>query len=351
MRPALAYDSPREVPVPPRPAPGSRLAALDLGTNNCRLLIAAPHGDSFRVVDSFSRIVRLGEGLAATHRLSEAAMDRTIAALRVCRQLLDRHRVAYARFVATEACRQAVNAYSFMRRVLRQAGIHLELLGQEEEARLAMLGCLPLIDPDADRLLMVDIGGGSTEIMWLDRRTDPEPPLGQVVSVPIGVVTLSESLGQPEDAAAYASMVDHVHRRLVSAGATALPTYTSTDRVQMLGTSGTVTTLAALNLNLRRYDRRQVDGTHLSFAEIDRVATALRAMSNAERAANPCIGSGRADLVIAGCAILDAVRRIWPVEGLRVADRGLREGILGELMGQRLSQALLPNAPPAAAAE
>jgi exopolyphosphatase/guanosine-5'-triphosphate,3'-diphosphate pyrophosphatase len=351
MRPALAHDSPREAPAPIHPGPGSRLAALDLGTNNCRLLIAAPSGDSFRVVDSFSRIVRLGEGLAATNRLSEAAMDRTIAALKVCRQLMDRHRVAHARFVATEACRRADNGIGFMRRVQRQAGIPLELLGQEEEARLAMLGCLPLIEPDADCLLMVDIGGGSTEIMWLDRWADPVPPLGRVVSVPLGVVTLSEGLGQPDDAAAYAAIVDHVHRRLIGAGAGALPAYATGDRLQMLGTSGTVTTLAALNLDLRRYDRRKVDGIRLTFADIDRVAAVLRAMSNAERAAHPCIGAGRADLVIAGCAILDAVHRIWPVDELHVADRGLREGILGELMGQRLSQALLPAEPPAAAAE
>jgi exopolyphosphatase/guanosine-5'-triphosphate,3'-diphosphate pyrophosphatase len=341
------------------PGPGARLAALDLGTNNCRLLIATPDGAGFRVVDSFSRIVRLGEGLALTDRLGEAAMDRTVAALRVCRHLMDRHRVTHARCVATEACRRAANGAEFMRRVERQARVRLELLPQQEEARLAMLGCLPLVEPDADRLIMVDIGGGSTEIMRLDRWEGARgggKRLGHAVSMPLGVVTLSETFGGQEEAGpeAYAAMVEHAHARLLEAGAVPGGAgegdgSSSGPRVQMLGTSGTVTTLAAVHLGLRRYDRRKVDGIRLSFRAVHEVAAGLRALSNAERAAHPCIGAGRSDLVVAGCAILDAVHRMWPVEELRVADRGLREGILGELMGASLDQVLLPAAAAAAA--
>jgi exopolyphosphatase / guanosine-5'-triphosphate,3'-diphosphate pyrophosphatase len=339
----------------PLPGPGARLAALDLGTNNCRLLIATPDGAGFRVVDSFSRIVRLGEGLALAERLGEAAMDRTVAALRVCRHLMDRHRVTHARCVATEACRRAANGAEFMRRVERQARIRLELLPQHEEARLAMLGCLPLVEPEADRLIMVDIGGGSTEIMRLDRWGSrgggAGTRLGHTVSMPLGVVTLSETFGRETGPGAYAAMVERAHEGLLEAGA--VPG-TGGDggggaRVQMLGTSGTVTTLAAVHLGLRRYDRRKVDGIRLSFAAVHAVAAELRALSNEERAAHPCIGAGRADLVVAGCAILDAVHRLWPVEELRVADRGLREGILGELMGASLDQVLLPPARDAAA--
>lgn len=347
-RDALPGGGPGARPV----AGGARsvMAALDLGTNNCRLLVAEPDGRGFRVVDSFSRIVRLGEGLAASNRLGEAAMDRTVSALRVCRQMMDRHRVTRARCVTTEACRRAENGPAFVRHVGDVVGIDLELLHQDDEARLAMLGCLGLVEPDADQIVMVDIGGGSTELLWLDRRGSPpvdggEP--GQALSVPLGVVTLSEGFGGRTDPEAYALMVDHVHARLLAAGPTRelAAVGRGSGRVQMLGTSGTVTTLAAIHLGLRRYERRRVDGITLSFAAVEAVAAGLRALSNEARAAHPCIGAGRADLVVAGCAILDAVHRLWPVERLRVADRGLREGILGELMGHSLRQALLLDQP------
>lgn len=322
-----------------------RFAALDLGTNNCRLLVAEPGDAGFHVVDSFSRIVRLGEGLAATGRLSDRAMLRTLAALKICRRIMDRHRVTRVRCVATEACRRAENGPEFIKRVRRSIGIDLEVLGNDEEARLAMLGCLPLIDPEADQLLMLDIGGGSTEIMWLDRREPPngrEP--GHTLSMPLGVVTLSESFGGRTDPESYVGMVASVVEQLESANRLPGPARDAGGpRLQMLGTSGTVTTLAAVHLGLRRYDRRRVDGMSLSFAVIEAVSRTLRELDDAGRAAHPCIGVDRADLVVAGCAILDAVHRCWPVERLQVADRGLREGILNALMGQTLRDALVPT--------
>jgi exopolyphosphatase/guanosine-5'-triphosphate,3'-diphosphate pyrophosphatase len=339
----LATDRSDEDIAGHRVSRGRRLAALDLGTNNCRLLVAEPDIEGFRVVDSFSRIVRLGEGLAATGMLGVAAMQRTIAALKVCRRIMDRHRVVRARCVTTEACRRARNGPDFIREARRAAGIELEVLRHEEEARLAMLGCLPLIDPAADRLLMVDIGGGSTEIMWLDRRepTQAGEP-GHTLSMPLGVVTLSETFCGGTDEAAYMRMVSHAveHLALVNR----LPASASENGgpgLQMLGTSGTVTTIAAVHLGLRRYDRRKVDGISLPFSVIQTVSRMLRQLDDAGRAAHPCIGHDRADLVVAGCAILDAVHRYWPVEWLRVADRGLREGILHGLIGQSLGTALL----------
>ena len=334
-----------------RPGGGGRgrLAALDLGTNNCRLLIAEPTADGgFHVVDSFSRIVRLGEGLAGTDRLGEPAMTRTLVALNVCRRIMDRHRVVRARCVATEACRRARNGLEFIRRVRRATGIDLEVLDQEEEARLAMLGCLPLVDPEADQLMMLDIGGGSTELMWLDRHNPAEGgEPGHTLSMPLGVVTLSESFGGGTDPGSYARMVDAAFARLSSAGRGPPPGSEGAPRrrLQMLGTSGTVTTLAAVHLGLRRYDRRKVDGISLPFEVIQAVSRELRELDDAGRAAHPCIGAGRSDLVVAGCAILDAVHRLWPVERLQVADRGLREGILNALMGQSLRQALRAAAP------
>lgn len=328
---------------------GDRLAALDLGTNNCRLLIAEWGEEGLVVIDSFSRIVRLGEGLSKTNRLSETAMSRTLAALKICSRIVERHHVVMARCVATEACRRAENGADFIRRVKRVTGLELQILPQDEEARLAMLGCLPLIDPEADQLFVVDIGGGSTEIMWLDRHAPHglgEP--GKAISLPLGVVTLSESFGGELDMKLYGQMVSHVLDRLRAEGSDReLPGLSVSGGVQMLGTSGTVTTLAAVHLGLRRYDRRKVDGLSLPFTAIQAVSAHLRGLDNAERAAHPCIGNGRADLVVAGCAILDAVHELWPVEHLRVADRGVREGILASLTGSTLREMLRPMAAPA----
>lgn len=325
----------------PRP-----LAALDLGTNNCRLLVARPQADGFEVIDSFSRIVRLGEGLAASGWLRERAMARTIAALRVCARIMSRHGVQDARCVATEACRRAANGPAFLDRVRRATGIELEILDHEQEALLALLGCLPLIERGAGPALVVDIGGGSTEILWLD---DGGPrALGPLsVSLPLGVVALSESFTSEPDTATFEAMVQYV--RTAIDRVPGIPLADERPPVQLVGTSGTITTLAAVHLNLRRYDRRKIDGLVLDRDAIRRVSERLRGMTNAARAAHPCIGSGRADLVVAGCAILEAVLRTWPATVLRVADRGLREGILHGLMGHTLEMALSEHAwPPAA---
>jgi exopolyphosphatase/guanosine-5'-triphosphate,3'-diphosphate pyrophosphatase len=324
---------------------GPVLAALDLGTNNCRLLVARPYGGGFHVLDSFSRIVRLGEGVAGSGRLSEPAMARTIAALKICARIMGRHEIARTHCVATEACRRAVNGAAFLRRVRRVTGIELEILPQEQEAELAMLGCLPLIDPDAEQVLLVDIGGGSTEVLWLDRSPAGDGFLLRCsASVPIGVVSLSEGFTSQPDPATFAAMVQQVAALLAPIERThGIGAALRGARAQMLGTSGTVTTLAAVLLDLPRYDRRAVDGLRLDPDAIVAVSRQLRAMDNATRAAHPCIGVGRADLVVAGCAILEAVLGCWPVASLRVADRGLREGMLHGLMGRTLARALAPE--------
>ena len=225
----------------------------------------------------------------------------------------------------------------------RQTGIRLEVLDHEEEASLALLGCLPLIDQDARYLMMIDIGGGSTELMWLDRSRAPDDGGAVSVSLPLGVVTLSESFGSEPDAERYAGMVGFVARKLTAFDQVRQISSENLDGpTQVLGTSGTVTTIAAIHLGLPRYDRRRVDGTMLNFDILDSVGAYLRNLTNAERAAHPCIGRGRADLVVAGCAILDAVCRVWPIECLRVADRGVREGILNGLIGKDLRQLMAP---------
>jgi exopolyphosphatase / guanosine-5'-triphosphate,3'-diphosphate pyrophosphatase len=318
------------------------MAALDLGTNNCRLLVARPRADGFEVVDSFSRIVRLGEAVAQSGQLGERAIARTIAALRVCARIIARHGAREIRCVATEACRRAQNGVEFLARVKRVTGLSFEILRHEDEAELALLGCLPLIDPEAEHVLLVDIGGGSTELLWLDRsQTGGAAVVRCSHSVAVGVVALSEAFAAEPDPSTFEVMVRHIQSLLAPIEAShGLRRHFGYGRSQMVGTSGTVTTLAALHLDLARYDRRQIDGLILEAGTATAVSLRLRAMSQAERAAHPCIGPGRADLVVAGCAILEAVLRCWPTDQLRVADRGLREGILLNMMGRSLAAAL-----------
>jgi exopolyphosphatase/guanosine-5'-triphosphate,3'-diphosphate pyrophosphatase len=310
------------------------LAALDLGTNNCRLLIARPRGEGFRVVDAFSRIVRLGEGVGATGSLSPAAMARTIDALKVCAGKMRRHRVTHARSVATEACRRAANCKDFIQQVLNETGIRIEIISNEEEASLAFNGCAALLAPVPRKALVFDIGGGSTEVGCLELSADGPPRLRAWHSIPIGVVTLAERHGCSRiSPSVYETMVEETTELLRAFEATAeLQADVAAGEVQMLGTSGTVTTLCGIHLDLPRYDRSRVDGSYLDFAAVERVSADLVAMDWNERAAVPCIGRDRADLVVAGCAILAAICRLWPVGRLRVADRGVREGILFGLL-------------------
>jgi exopolyphosphatase/guanosine-5'-triphosphate,3'-diphosphate pyrophosphatase len=312
-------------------------AALDLGTNNCRLLVARPAGPGFRVVDAFSRIVRLGEGLAASGVLSEDAMARALDALKICADKIAGRRVAAGRYVATEACRQAANCEAFLARVREEIGIEIEIISSTEEARLVVAGCAPLLNPRIPYAIVFDIGGGSTEIVWLrlwggGNRGRPEI-LGSM-SLPFGVVTLTDRFGGTEvSPATYRAMVAEAVAALAPFERTNdIQRHVRTGRVQMLGSSGTVTTLAGIHLALPRYTRALVDGSVLTFEQISVVSTHLAGLDLAGRAANPCIGRERADLVLSGCAILDAICATWPVGRLRVADRGVREGILFDLM-------------------
>ena len=322
-------------PVQGEPIRGN-LAALDLGTNNCRLLIARPEGDGFVIVDAFSRIVRLGEGLAATGRLSDAAIERTISALSVCADKLRRRRVVLARSVATEACRQAANGAAFVKRVHDETGIMLDIISAREEARLAVLGCRSLLEPGDGAALIFDIGGGSTELALLDGNT-ANPGIADWQSAPWGVVSLTEAVGRHDDspegrAAAYAAMRETMRAAFAPFVARLLADGPKDGTVRLLGTSGTVTTLATVFLGLQRYDRAAVDGLIVPAADMRAIAARLAGMSMTERTGLPCIGEERADLVVAGCAILESILDIWPADRLGVADRGIREGILRALL-------------------
>jgi exopolyphosphatase/guanosine-5'-triphosphate,3'-diphosphate pyrophosphatase len=314
---------------------GPTYAALDLGTNNCRLLVARATGESFRVIDAFSRIIRLGEGITSSGRLSEAAIDRAVGALRVCRAKMQNRGVTRARLIATEACRTAENGQDFLARVRQDVGIELEIVDRQTEALLAATGCTPLVDPQADGVILFDIGGGSSELVVLDRPTPtrrgpPHPEIRAWVSIPIGVVTLAERHGgitvnREIFETMIAEVAVHVDRFAAEQGG-------RIDGLHMLGTSGTVTTIAGVYLELPRYERRRVDGCWMSDTQVSAAVEQLLGMSYEHRVANPCIGAERADLVLAGCAILEAIRRAFPCQRLRVADRGLREGMLVQMM-------------------
>ena len=336
--PQVPGPSPASAATAPERRPPNRhtYGALDLGTNNCRLLVARPAEEGFVVVDAFSRVVRLGEGLASSGKISEAAQDRALSALSICAEKLRRRRVSLARSVATEACRRAANGRHFVERVYRETGIALDIIAPEEEARLAMLGCHRLLEPGDGPALIFDIGGGSTELVLIDTDGEGTPKIKCWWSAPWGVVSLTESEGKDfadpvARLAAYGRMrerVKNAFRRFVEL----LPE--KKDNIRLMGTSGTVTTLASVHLALPSYDRRAVDGLMVPSEAMREISKMMSQMSHGERAELPCIGADRADLVVAGCAILEAIMDIWPAKTLGVADRGIREGILRSLMAR-----------------
>lgn len=307
-------------------------AALDLGSNNCRLLIARPSAGGFQIVDSFSRIVRLGEGVAGSGRLSSAAMDRALSALNVCAQKMGQWRVAGQRCIATQACRAAENGADFLARVVRETGLEFAIITAREEAELSVLGCRSLIDPAAEAALIVDVGGGSTELSWVKA----DGGLAAWTSLPIGVVALAEAYGDSADhREGYDGVVKAIRRVIAGfSGADALRPVFQRGAGQLIGTSGTVTSLAGVSLNLPRYRRDAVDGIWLDVESARGAARHLRSLGRDGRARHGCIGPDRADLVVPGAAILEALFAEWPVSRVRVADRGLREGVLLTLMGR-----------------
>lgn len=350
-------EAPRAPGAPQPPGSGRRrppgeqscYAALDLGTNNCRLLVATPSPRGFRVVEAYSRIVRLGEGLSQTGQLSDEAMDRSMAALKVCAEKIRRRKVLRVKAVATQACRGATNGPDFVRRVAEETGLRLQIITPKEEAQLSVAGCMSLFDREAEAALVVDVGGGSTELSWVDLKgggLDSKPrqfaawklPIKAWLSIPIGVVTLAERFpeGERVEEGWFRAMVDAVKARIEEfPHAEPMRRLFESDRAHMVGTSGAITSLAGLHLGLPRYDRNIVDGLWMQRQECEAAADRLLTLTAKERALEPCIGADRADLVLAGAAILQAVQELWPCSRVRVADRGLREGLLMSLMSDQ----------------
>lgn len=325
----------------PRPALGPVFAALDLGTNNCRLLIARAEPGSanggLRVLDSFSRIVRLGEGVGGeSNELTEAAMERTLKALSVCRRKIEKFELAGARYVTTEACRRAENTKEFLIRAERETGLSIEVITTEEEAKLAFRGCASLLENAPNRAVIFDIGGGSTEVMWVEVDAQGQHRILDWQSLGRGVMNLAESFGgQALAEGYYDEMVAQVRGKLQAFDTkNGIAAQVASGTAQMLSTSGTVTTLAAIHLDLPRYDRGRVDGLRLSRTELTEAAARIRRMRASERFLHPCIGADRSDYIVSGCALFEAVAGLWPVERITIADRGVREGIVLGLMAE-----------------
>ena len=314
---------------------GENYAAIDLGTNNCRLLIARSNGKSFKVIDSFSRIVRLGEGLSENTRLNDQAIRRAIEALKVCADKMGTKDIVKSRSIATEACRQASNSNQFCRRVLRETGIRLEIISSQQEAELTLNGCSQLLDNKISKAIVFDIGGGSTEIMWVSCHQNKKK-VQALLSIPYGVVNLLDEYAKKTDKYdIYQNIIAKIDRKLAPFDQEqGISDYLSSNKVQMLGTSGTVTTLGGIYLNLPRYDRKKVDGLVMSVNTIRAISRSLFEMSFKERSKNGCIGKDRAELVLIGCAILEAITRRWPTISIRAADRGIREGLLKSLIDE-----------------
>ncbi|PVA06173.1 Ppx/GppA phosphatase family protein [Thalassorhabdomicrobium marinisediminis] len=361
---AGAFPIPVEHTVPKPPDPAELYAALDLGTNSCRMLIAQPKGSQFHVVDSFSKSVQLGQGLEQTGKLSRASMARTVNAMRVCRQKLQRHKVRNMRLVATEACRRARNSEYFINQVKRETGLQLEIIQPEEEARLAVISCAPLVSTKTEQLLVVDIGGGSTELVWIDLRNVPmrERPRAIMrlhagfrqdagpfaaakvvdwISVPLGVATLRDQFADVEDDSARFALMSWFFEENLEKFAPSTEVQ-ARENFQIVGTSGTVTTVAASHLGLRRYDRTKVDGLRMTTDQIDAVIQDYLRLGEAGRRSDPRIGKDRQALIMSGAAILQALMRLWPTDRLSVADRGLREGLLYQQMS---AQGVLEDTP------
>ena len=361
---AGAFPNAVESPAPHNRDANALYAALDLGTNSCRMLIAQPKGSQFHVVDSFSKSVQLGQGLEKYGRMSRTSMQRTVQAMRVCQQKLARHKVSHMRLVATEACRRASNSRDLIRAVQRETGLDLEIIKPEEEARLAVVSCAPLVSTKTDQLLVVDIGGGSTELVWIDlsnvpsrdrpraimrlhagfKNADSPFPVAKVVdwiSVPLGVATLRDQFADVEnDAGRYALMSCYFEECL--ADFTPYEKLQAREGFQIVGTSGTVTTVAASHLGLRRYDRTKVDGLRMSSDQINAVIQGYLDLGPSGRRKDPRIGQDRQALIMSGSAILQALLRVWPTDRLSVADRGLREGLL---YAQMSSDGVLEDGP------
>lgn len=310
-------------------------AAIDLGTTSCRLVIASPTPTSFRIVETFSKVTRLGEGIINDNELSRVAIKRTVNALKVCAGVINEYAPIHrSRFVATAACRRAKNCKEFLDLVRKETGLNIETISSKEESRLAVVGCIPLLNRNIKRTLVFDIGGGSTEISLARVTNSGNTFIEGFVSLPYGVVTISEAFPSKDMTnLAYDTIMERTHKLLKDFDEKYnIYEAIKNQEIQVIGTSGTVTVLGAVHLNLTRYNRSAVDGISITKQDIDRAIAKIKRLGDEGRKKHSCIGAQKADLTMAGCAIIEGLCSFWPIEEITVADRGIREGILLDMM-------------------
>lgn len=309
-------------------------AAIDLGTNSCRLLVGRYDG-VLKIVDSYSKVVRLGENLGQTNLLCEEAIERSLKTLKICVEKVKNNDVTHIRAVATEACRRAMNTSILLDRAKNDLDLTIEVISNEEEALLALTGCSGAFQGNIPYGIVFDIGGGSTEIMWVAIKEGiPNFDVMDWISLPFGVVTLSDAYGAYSTSPRiYDQIRKKIKEKLIPfSEKNKIQNYIHARQVQMVGTSGTGTTLAAIHLKLQRYDRYLIDGIYLRGSEIRSITQSILHMTPKQRNSHPCIGVGRSDLAITGAAILEGICDTWTLPWIRVADRGVREGILMSLI-------------------
>lgn len=314
------------------PQTAEYLAAIDLGTRNCRLIIAKHHGGQIEIVDLFSRFVCLGEGVAQSRRLGRKAMERTITVLKQCAKRLSHYPNVVFSGVTTDAVRRAENAQSFLRRVARETGLKLEMIDEKEEAYYEVLGCARVLDMRKKRHIIFDIGGGSSEIILCSLDQEKRVRIDEMLSLPYGVVNLYESVDKLTFTS-YTSIVEEVQnlcRRFLVAHLGDLASQ-DVSAFQVIGTSGTTTTVAAMHHNLKMYDRERVDGTSLCFEDVQKVIHYVQSLSPAERRSNAFCGHVEDDLVLTGFAILEGILRAVPCMYFTVTDAGVRDGLIRTL--------------------
>lgn len=317
---------------------GTKIAAVDLGSNTCRLIISEVFSDGTRKnLEIFSRMVRLAENLSHSESLEPAAMERAISVLKTCSRKIKDYQPSHIRCVATEACRRSSNSDFFRRSVKQKTSLKLEVISSEEEAELCLRGCEELLDPTIPYGIVFDIGGGSSEVMWVKVNPDNQGELLEFISLPFGVVGLSETYGT------YTGMVFEDIGHAIQQTLKEMKAYNEIQslikakQVQMIGCSGTATTIAALKLELEAYDRQMIDGAIIKRKDIEKIKYMLWDMSPAERVAHPCIGPGRSDLVVPGLSIFAGIYDAFPVQDMCVADRGVRDGVIAVLADKVLA--------------
>ncbi len=299
-----------------------RLAGVDIGTLTCRLLIAdLPPGGRLIEVRSDRRILRLGEGVDQTKRLSAAAMDRMLCCLMEWREMIDASHVDAAAVVATSAVRDAENRDEFLDRVKREAGFEIELLSGEEEARRTMLGIRSGLPVGVTDVLALDIGGGSTEFI-LDR--PGQKPV--VRSIDIGVVRLCERLlhhDPPTD-----DEVRQAREWVARETKAAIADMGNYQTATFVGTAGTITSLAAMAQKLPSYEPARIHNYKLLLSPIQTLEQTLLSRNKADRVGLPGLEKGREEVIAAGAIIIRMIMETLGVSNVLVSDLGLREGVL-----------------------